>query len=582
MSSIRSIAVTILFLLCTFTASRAQDASWLVDATSSAGLDSIVNYFIYVSDVNGDDYPDLVLQAGVQTENQIRLFINQPLDGGGRNLRTFVEATATSGINAPGRLADLAALADVDNDGDVDLVTATYYYAMKGDCINENPDNGGRCQVLLNDGSGHFTLNEDSGLAELGPIPGSTLSFLDYDRDGNIDLFIGTHFLNAFCDGIGARKYLMRGAGDGSFTDVTAASGLLDYTDALFGSNVADWNNDGHQDILTSVYGTETPGNLWRNNGDGTFTDVADDAGYDPHWIRGDGGQPMVPWAAEPYDFDNDGDMDELFVLVHGGTSPTEGRSMLFVNSGDTGSYRLVPDLTRIARKSPQSSHHGDNQGRFFDIDSDGLSDLVLTECVYQPNTDRLYFLRQDSTHRFTDITGQLGFINGTAPSGIQARIKNGHAAEPLDVDLDGDDDLVVGKYPNDPAFLLLRNDASYSSRAGAVSVKLIAPPGVNRSAIGARVRVFAGDLTLTRDIYAGQGNFGGQQPFILTFGIGERVVDSIEVRWPNASLATTVVRGGSSRMWTIGIDGLLPSAVEDERIREIREMDLTERSIRR
>lgn len=556
-----SFSISLFILACPTL--HAQDSTWFRDVTTHVGLDSIVNYFIYVADVDGDDYPDMVLQAGAQGENQIKLFLNRknPSSDDQRD-RVFVDATAESGINAPGRIADLAALADLDNDGDVDLVTATYYYDKKGDCT-PNPDNGGRCESFLNDGAGHFTIVPNNGLHELGPIPGSSLSFLDYDRDGKIDLFIGTHFKSNFCDGIGAPKHLMKGNGNGTFTEVTRDAGIDYYTDALFGSNVGDWNNDCHQDIFTSIYGTTFPGNLWKNNGDGSFTDVAEEVGYDPHFKPGDNGQPMVPWAAEPYDYDNDGDMDILFLLVHGGSGASEGRSTIFTNKGSSEGFRLEPEVGRIIRKSPQSTHHGDNQGRYLDFDNNGLSDLVITECVYMPNTDRLYFLLQDSTHTFNDITAGLGFITGTSASTIKQIIKNPHAIEPLDFDLDGDDDLVVGKYPADKRFLFLRNDVG--TKKNWVAVKLVPPPGVNGSAIGARITVKSGDLTMMRDIYAGQGNFSAQQPFILTFGLGDRTsIDEIDIRWPDASCSHTRVSAPPINTFLrIGKDGLLPSGVE-------------------
>lgn len=555
-------SITALILLAP--ALRAQDSTWFRDVTTHVGLDSIMNYFIYVADVDGDDYPDLILQAGVQEENQIKLFLNRknPSEDDPHD-RLFVDATAESGINAPGRIADLAALADLDNDGDVDLVTATYYYDLKGDCT-PNPDNGGRCESFLNDGLGHFTLKADNGLHALGPIPGSSLSFLDYDRDGNIDLFIGTHFQSNFCNGIGAQKHLMKGKGDGTFAEVTRDVGIDYYTDALFGSNVGDWNNDCNQDIFTAIYGTTNPGNLWKNNGDGSFIDVAEEVGYDPHFKPGDNGQPMVPWAAEPYDYDNDGDMDILFLLVHGGSGVSEGRSTIFNNLGRDSGYRLVPDPARIARRNPQSTHHGDNQGRFFDFDNNGLADLVITECVYMPNTDRLYFLYQDSTHKFNDVTAGLGFITGTSAATIRQIIKNPHAIEPLDFDLDGDDDLVVGKYPTDRRFLFLRNEVG--TRKNWVAVKLVPPPGVNGSAIGARITVKSGDLVQMRDIYAGQGNFSAQQPFILTFGLGDRTaIDEIDIRWPDASCSHTRVSAPPvNAIVRIGKDGIVPSGVED------------------
>jgi hypothetical protein len=255
--------------------------------------------------------------------------------------------------------------------------------------------------------------------------------------------------------------------------------------------------------------------------------------------------------------------MDILFLEVHGGAGAGEGRSTIFTNQGKAGGYRLVPDYNRIVRKSPQSSHHGDNQGRYFDMENDGLADLLITECVYLPTSDRLFFLHQDSAHQFTDITKELGFITGTAVSSIKQTIKEPHAAEPIDFDLDGDDDLVVGKYPTDKRFLLLRNDVG--ERSNHVAVKLVAPAGVNGSAIGARITVKSGDLTMMRDIYAGQGNFSAQQPFILNFGLGNRAsIDTIDIRWPDANCSHTVITNPPiNTLLRIGRDGLLPSGVE-------------------
>ncbi len=579
---LQRIPFLLLLAFAVASAANAQDSTWFKAITTQVGLDSIDNYFMCVADINGDDYPDIVLQAGVQTENQVRVFLNTRRSAtGDAGDRLFVETTEVSGINGPGRIADLIGLADLDNDGDVDLVTATYFYTLKGppDCT-ENPDNGGRCESYLNDGSGHFTLVPNNGLHDLGPIPGSGISFLDYDRDGRIDVFLATHFEDGFCLGLGSAKYLMRGRGDGTFEDASEASGISAYTSALFGVNAGDWNNDCNQDILTAIYGATGTGNLWRNNGDGTFTDVAGSSGYNPHFQSGDNGQAMVPWAAEPFDFDNDGDMDVLFMLVHGGSGAGEGRSTIFVNQGSAGDFKLVPDLARIVRRAPQSGHHGDNQGRFLDFNNDGLYDLVMSECVYVPASDRLYFLLQDSLHRFHDITDSLGFITGTSAATIKQIIKNPHAIEPIDFDLDGDDDFVCAKYPGDKRFLFLRNDVG--SRNNWVAVKLVAPAGVNRSAIGARITVKSGALTLTRDIYAGQGNFCAQQPFILNFGLGARTaVDTIIVRWPDGSCSTTTVTNPPiNRMLVIGRDGLQQSGTKADPEDDVTKLplDLTRR----
>jgi len=103
-----------------------------------------------------------------------------------------------------------------------------------------------------------------------------------------------------------------------------------------------------------------------------------------------------------------------------------------FINQSEINKYLLVPDVNRITRKDPQSSHHGDNQCRFFDIDNDGLTDFALTECVYKPLTDRLFIFKQDTTHHFTDITAELGFINDSSAASINQIIRIPHAIEPV------------------------------------------------------------------------------------------------------------------------------------------------------
>jgi len=181
-----------------------------------------MNYFIYAADINNDNYPDILLEAGSQTPNQLRLFLNvQNPSSSDKFDRVFTEITESFGINPAGTIADLAAMADVNNDGNIDIITATYYYDRLPDC-NLNPDNGARCEVFLGDGKGHFSIRPGNGLHELGPIPSSGLSFPDYDNDGNIDLFIATHY-SSWCDSLGYEfpNFLMRGNGDGTFTNVS-------------------------------------------------------------------------------------------------------------------------------------------------------------------------------------------------------------------------------------------------------------------------------------------------------------------------------------------------------------------------
>lgn len=536
----------------------AQDSTWLVNVTEQVGLDSdsLYNFRIYVTDFNNDDYPDLLLQYGNWGQNQLRLFLNMDAFGN----RVFADITQVSGINPPGRIADNAVVADFNNDGNVDIITNVWYhsYVNVNDVCIENPDtaqrNGSGLRILLGDGTGKFAIKENSGLESIPPNSGSGLPVLDYDRDGNLDLYVGPWY-TGWCDPnapgglIPDKKYLLKGMGDGSFIDATASSeieGEANY--GLFGANVADFNNDCYPDIINTPYDVQGTGNVFQNQGNGTFLDVASAVGFDLHYRTGNNGQGMVPWEAMPYDFDSDGDIDFLVPFVHGSTSATRGKTCIYVNGGEQNDWSLTPDPDLITRKSPQalSGHYGDHKAIWWDIDNNGLVDLLISDGGYGANFnttgERLHFCLQGADHKFTDVTKELGFIAGTSASTIDTIIKGAHAIEPIDYDLDGDDDLVAGMLynPTHP-FLFLKNDIG--NKNNWLKVKLEAPAGVNKSAIGARIYVTAGGITQMRDIEAGQGHFGGQQSFILTFGLGDATtIDSVVVRWPDQNCSRTIM----------------------------------------
>jgi len=520
---------------------HAQQSSWVSLGTADAGLGSVTAQRIYVTDVNNDQYPDIVVisgEANTGLKDNLKVYVNMrdtAMTAAG-NARIFVDVTDVSGINAapgtaPGnndsRGTTIAALADVNNDGNVDIVRGNYY----GTSLSTYTDYGDRCEVLLGNGTGKFTPVANNGLHELGLINPTGFSFLDYDKDGRLDLFIARWFRdygqNQWSAGI-----LMKGNGDGTFTDVSSQAGITQQ-EPMFGSCAVDWNNDGWPDIATAPY-CRTGGQLWKNNGDGTFANVAASAGYNSQVLPGDGGQPLCMWSSVPEDFDNDGDMDFFFSLVHGGNDPGEGHSTIVINKGASDGYALAWALDRMTRNAPKSSHNGDYDGSWLDLENDGLADLVMTQGHYMPATDRLYVFRQQADHSFPDATGALGLV--------RAETNNVHQLEALDYDLDGDDDFVFCKNDHPRTLHLVRNEIGQSGNWTAV--RLAAPAGVNRDCIGARIAVYAGDLVRMREVYAGRGNSAGQQPLALVFGLGSRnAIDSVCVRWPDAAGTVTTVR---------------------------------------
>lgn len=553
-----------------------QSNLWLRDITDSVGLNAAKGSRIVVVDVNNDDYPDIFWGTGNAGMNHYRLLLNVGNPNKFSSFkRIFIDYTEQSGINInrnpekQGRIIDVAAFADVNNDGFPDLVTSIYYHRLE--YYKDTLDPGDRSEVYLNDGNGHFTLVEDNGLYDLfifpnhpvGLINATGMSFLDYDLDGFIDLYISTWYGDR-AQGIGMPDFLLKGQGNGKFinTDMPIIRGNY-YP--MYGVNVTDWDNDGWPDILTSSY-CNSNGNLFRNMQNGTYQDYSAQANYSATHMKGDNGQALCQWEAQPADFDNDGEMDILQVFVHGGYHPNEGRTMIAVNSGPENGYRLEYDIELIQRDAPINSHLGDQGAQWFDLDGDGFLDLAIGQMAYpQVNTqgqERLYICMQKDG-KFVDVSRELGIFH---------TIKEAHSLEPLDYDLDGDQDLlvshlvrdttwkdtvingtptrVVQSIENNMQIRLLENRVAdlvtNSDYKRWISVKLDPPAGCNKSAIGARIYVHSGDEQYMQDVQSGLGHFAGQQPFIRNFGLNyiPRNIDSIVVRWPRKESRITVAKG--------------------------------------
>ncbi len=516
---------------------QAQTPDWLALVSKNVNLDSAISAGIFVTDINNDHYPDVVTVWGdnsLTSPDNLRVYMNvRDTAGQDPSARMFVDVTGASGINAspvagiPSKGTLIVALADVNNDGNVDLVKGNYYHS------DPAMASGDRCEVMLGDGQGGFAIVPDNGLHELGVINTIGFSFLDYNKDGNIDLFIARWFdhyavnPNQTSPGI-----LMKGNGDGTFTDVSVQAGI-NIPEPMYGCSVVDWNNDGWPDIATAPY-CRTSGQLWKNNGNGTFTNVAVATGYNARYMPGDNGQGLCMWNAVPEDFDNDGDMDFFFTLVHGGNDANEGRSAVALNGGVDLNYKLTIDRSITTRNLPKSTHHGDYDASWLDMDNDGLMDLVMTQGHYVPATDRIYVFHQQQDHTLIDISSSLGLI--------RPELMDMHSLEALDFDLDGDDDIITRRNGIPRSLHLIENRIGQDNNWTAVTLQ--APQGVNKSCIGARIYVWVGGAYRMRDVYAGRGNASGQQPFALIFGLGNQTeIDSIIVAWPDeAGTRTTVI----------------------------------------
>ena len=603
MHTLRLLAVlSVALILIAAGSLRAQDTTWFTDITARTQLTGVKGGQVSALDVNNDGWPDLLLQnLSYDRSMKTRFLLNlQDPASSDPKERIFVDFTDSMGVYAnpipgvTGRVADVWAMADINNDTYPDLVTGIFYFN-----VSTFVDSGDVAEVFLNDGTGRFRLVQNNGLHELEKFPCTGFCFLDYDLDGKLDIYVTTfsvdHQNNIWMPG-----FLMKGNGDGTFRDVSGESGIDQVAEPNYGATITDWNNDGWPDILTCPY-CRTNGTLWKNNGNGTFTDATEESGYTAkNGMKGNvdpgiGARDLCQWEALPADYDNDGDMDIAQMLIHGGLNTNEGRSPLTINGGAANGYKLEWNLTKFDRplipqiktwydtltsstggdsiltyRTPSTTGHlGDQAGAWLDMDNDMLQDIIISTTGYDPANDRAYIQHQNPDHSFTDIAKATGLSSWLRPA---------YSNRPFDFDLDGDDDVAIifaplAQYvsPADRAranqIWMLRNNAGNMNNH--VTVKLIAPAGTNANSIGARIYVYSGGVRQMRDIQSGVGRWGMMQPFELNFGLaGNTTIDSIVVRWPMQGLPTTTVMNPPVNQ-VVTIDGNIMAGLDNDASRE-------------
>jgi hypothetical protein len=493
----------------TFTAEAALPR--FPDVAREAGLDVFgLSGGAILDDFDRDGDFDL-MTSSIGFNDQMKLFRNRG-DG------TFEDRTAVSGLLGETGGLNLVQ-ADYDNDGWVDALV------LRGGWMGSE----GRFPVSLlrntGKGDGTFTdVTRAAGLLRYGPT--QTATWLDYDGDGWLDLFVG----NESVPGHPTPCQLFHSNRDGTFTEVAAAVGV-DVTAFVKGVVSGDYDGDGRPDLYLSVGGGDNflfhndgpgPGGGWR------FTNVAAAAG-----VTG----PPASFPALFFDYDNDGHAD-LFVSGYGAMAedvaadylglPTSAeRPRLYRNRGD-GTFE---DATRAASLWRVLTGMGLNFG---DLDNDGFLDIYVGTGNPELSTlvpNRLF--RNDGGRRFQDVTTAVDV----------GHLQKGHAISFGDVDGDGDQDLfelMGGAVSSDRAWSALYQNPG--SPSGWLELELVGTRA-NRSAIGARVKVTletpGGPRVLHRTVSSG-GSFGAS-PLRLAIGLGDaRRVRSVEVRWPSPAAPQT------------------------------------------
>ncbi|MGH9509091.1 MAG: CRTAC1 family protein [Terriglobales bacterium] len=431
---------------------------------------------------------------------------------------SFTDVSAKAGV-ATTAYGQGVAVDDYDNDGDADLYVTAF------------PRN----TLLRNHGDGTFTdVTEKAGVAAGGWS--SSAAFFDYNRDGFADLFVGRYLEwnfehNPFCGERrpGMRSYchpdqfrgisnrLYRNNRDGTFTDVTEAAGVTEPGKAL-GVVAFDFNQDGWLDLY--VANDAVRNFLFRNNGNGTFTEMAllAEVAY------GSSGKPASGMGTDAADYNGDG-LPDLFV-----TNIDFETNNLFQNHGD----ETFTDVTVTQNLGAVAILFSGFGTRFLDYDNDRDLDIAVANGHPLENVHLFKqgvtgaerpFLLENRSGRFEEVGAQLG-----APF---TRQYNGRGLAVGDYDNDGDPDLLIVENGGTPA--LLRNDGG--DRNAWVGIEL-AGRG-NQSVTGARVVVTSGGRRQVKELTGG-ASYCSVHDRRLLFGLGAgEKVDKVEVRWPSGGATT-------------------------------------------
>jgi hypothetical protein len=478
-------------------------------------------------DYDRDGYPDIFvvngsrlegLPAGAAPSNY--LFHNN------RN-GTFTDVTRASGLTSSG-WGQGVCVGDYDNDGFDDLYV-TYF---------------GRSNILYrNKGDGTFTdVTEESGLGSSGRNWSSGCSFLDYDHDGNLDLFVAGYVdldmastplpgsnsnclwkgVAVFCGPRGlppARQRLYHNQGHGVFADTSAQTRVLK-AHACYGLGVltGDFGNRGWPDVYVAC---DSSASLFlRNNGDGTFSERGIEAGV----AFSEDGLEQAGMGVSAADYDGDGFLDILK------TNFDEDVPDLYHNEGDgTFSFR-----TFDAKLGSNLRYLGWGGG-FFDYDNDGWPDIFIANGHVYPELESHH--HPESPYRQRNILyhnagdGTFEDVTSLAGSGLELR-RSGRGVAFADFDNDGDLDVVINNQ-NDPP-TLLRNDGG--NRNHWLSIRTLGVRS-NRDGIGARITMLAGGRRQIAEVRSG-GSYLSQNDLRVQFGLGRAAkAERLEIRWPSGVL---------------------------------------------
>jgi hypothetical protein len=442
-------------------------------------------------------------------------------DGGWK----FTDVTDQAGVGDTGFGLGVA-VGDYDNDGDPDVYV----------------NNFGPNVLYRNNGDGTFTDVTKQAGVDAGNKMGAGACFLDADGDGDLDLYVAnyvkftyaTHVarqIDGYPEYSGPLDYppepdlFYRNNGDGTFTDVSEESGIAAHASTGMGMVAADYDNDGDTDVF--IANDETGNYLFQNDGTGKFQEsgLMVGAAYNLD------GRELGSMGVDCGDYDNDGRLDFFM------TSYQRELPVLYRNLGDG----FLEDVTVATGAGTGTLPYVTWGNGFVDFDNDGDRDLFIACGHLQDNIDqyddstsyhaRNVLLMNTGDGRFVDVSGSAG-------DGLAVKLSSRGAAFD-DLDNDGDVDAVIVNSRREPT--VLRNDTENGNHWIQVRLR-----GVKTNRDGAHVTVTAGDLNELDEVHSGRGyqsHFGTR----LHFGLGKRDrVDRIEVRW---------IGGGTDVVENVAVD---------------------------
>jgi len=544
-------AATITLILVTFTQAQQpypptrnhSAPAWFVDVASKAGLtvrnvngSADAKHYIIEStgsgvailDYDRDGFPDIFLVNGTTIDTTKERPTSHLLHNNHNG--TFTDVTVKAGLTLTA-WGQGACVGDYDNDGYDDLYVTAY----------------GKNHLFRNQGNGTFKgASETSGASGTGKEWGTGCAFVDYDRDGKLDILIANyvHFdlastpkpgagagcmwkgVAVMCGPRGlpyAANTLLHNLDNGRFEDVSKVSGI-DHTNGhyCFSVTTLDYNEDGWPDIYVAC--DSTPSILYRNNHDRTFTDVAAEVGA----AYNEDGREQAGMGSTSADYDRDGHLD-LFK-----TNFSDDTSTLYRAQGD-GTFT---DETHGASLAINTDALGWGT-MFADVDNDGYPDLLVANGHVYPEVDsarlgsffrepRFLYYNLGNAHgsgpvKFRDISKSSG------PAFTDPRSGRGLAT--ADLFNDGRISAIINNLSDTPMLLvnIARNQNHW------LGLHLIGTAS-NRSAIGARVTLRSGTRIWVDEVRSGS-SYNSSSDLRLHFGLGPQThLDSIHVRWPNGA----------------------------------------------